>query len=328
MWSLPKTIEHLEISLRQVVSIAFLVLLFSASPAIAQQEISVTATPPRLELEALPGATIQEVLKIKNDTDTEMVFEVNLTDFIVNDNQGTPIAVSQKVSGRWSLANWTIVSPKKVVLKPDQSQIIDLLITLPEDALSGGHYAMVTYTPSLENTLEDTSGSAITQKVGTLIYLNTIGDVVESLNLKEFSVDNKFQEYGPINIFAEIENLGDVHLKPAGTITLTNWFNQEVAIYDLEENNIFPFTSRTYQLEIPGKWRLGKYTATINASARDSNAQVDGLIYLWIIPYKELSMISLAVIILIVLATRKKKPPLPTKEPVNPEEPIITPPLS
>ncbi|MBU2051879.1 hypothetical protein KKH13_01580, partial [Patescibacteria group bacterium] len=88
-----------------------LIFLLIATPVFGQEKLSTTVIPPRLELEALPGATLQEPLRIRNESATENVYQVIIRDFIVTNNQGTPIAVDEAVSGRWSLASWMSVAP-------------------------------------------------------------------------------------------------------------------------------------------------------------------------------------------------------------------------
>ncbi|MCX6816258.1 MAG: hypothetical protein NTZ93_00050 [Candidatus Beckwithbacteria bacterium] len=279
----------------------------------APNAITITAIPPRLELSALPGATLQETIKIRNESTTEMAFDVSANDFIVNDNQGTPIAIVETVSNRWSLASWITASPKKILLQPQQTSTIDLVISLPKNALPGGHYAMITYSPNTEGLIGvQNSGSTIIQKVGSLIYLNVVGDVTEAANLKTFTVDKTFKSYGPTAILAEIENLGDIHLQPKGRLTVSNLLNQVVFSEELEAKNIFPFASRLYNFSFPGKWHLGRYAARLNATAGSSQLPINGLIYFWIVPVKELAaaaVILIAIILLIVLKTRKKQPP-------------------
>ena len=313
--------------MRKILPIILSLLLFPAI-ALAQESLSITAIPPRLELSALPGATLQETVKFRNDSPTDMTVQVVTADFIVNDNQGTPIAVSETVSGRWSLASWITARPKTLILPSGQTSTIDLVIAIPDNAAPGGHYAMVTYEPVPEAGLEAGSGSEIRPKVGSLIYLNVVGDVVEAANLKSFAVAEKFAHYGPIRLKAEIENLGDVHFAPKGSVSVRNMLNDPIAEITLEEKNIFPFASRTYDFEVAGKWRLGRYVAEITATAGDSLVPVHGLIYFWIVPVKELSLIGIALIALIALMifTRRKKHH--QEEEITPEEPTLTPPTA
>jgi len=277
-----------------------------------------TAIPPRLEIEALPGGTVQESLRIRNETGTDQAYKVIVADFIVTGNQGTPIPVTEAVSGRWSLASWISVSPKQILVPAGQTAGVDLIISVPQDGLPGGHYAMVTYAPIAEGSLAQGTGAQISPQVGSLVYLKVIGDVTEAVNLKEFKADNIFKHYGPTQIMAEIENLGDIHLRPIGKLTVTNWLGDETYSAELEEKNIFPFASRTYDWTVPGKWHLGRYAARLTAQAGDAAIPLTGLIYFWIVPVKEISVIAaaLAIIILLVILKKRRKnlPPEITPE--------------
>ncbi|MEK7513757.1 MAG: hypothetical protein AAB430_04060 [Patescibacteria group bacterium] len=290
-----------------------LLLLLLPKPVFGQESISITAIPPRLEVSGLPGATLQETLKIRNESEEPMAFEAAFSDFIVNNNQGTPVAVTEAVSGRWSLSSWITVSPKKLLLQPKETQTVNLIIQIPPNGLPGGHYAMVTYQPSFEGLIGQPkqTASAVIQKVGTLVYLNVIGDVTEAANLKSFTADKFFKYYGPTKINAEIENLGDIHLQPQGKLAVTNLLNQTVFSQDLDAKNIFPFASRVYDFTVPGQWHLGRYTAKINAVIGTSQQPVQGLIYFWIVPVKEIALaagILVLIIILIFLLKRRRKP--------------------
>ncbi|PIP52448.1 hypothetical protein COX09_01540 [Candidatus Beckwithbacteria bacterium CG23_combo_of_CG06-09_8_20_14_all_47_9] len=287
----------------------FLPLLFLliAAPVLGQEKLSMTAIPPRLEIEALPGGTVQESLRIRNETGTDQAYKVIVADFIVTGNQGTPIPVTEAVSGRWSLASWISVSPKQILVPAGQTAGVDLIISVPQDGLPGGHYAMVTYAPIAEGSLAQGTGAQISPQVGSLVYLKVIGDVTEAVNLKEFKADNKFKHYGPTPIMAEIENLGDIHLRPIGKLTVTNWLGDETYSAELEEKNIFPFASRTYDWTVPGKWHLGRYAARLTAQAGDAAIPLTGLIYFWIVPVKEISVIAAALAIIILLVILKKR---------------------
>jgi len=236
----------------------------------AAEKLSTTAIPPRLEIDTLPGATIQESLRIRNETGTDQAYKVVVTDFIVTGNQGTPIPVDETVSGRWSLASWISVSPKQILVAAGAAQSLDLIVSVPSSALPGGHYAMVTYSPVVEGKLVPGTGAQISPQVGSLIYLKVIGDVTEAANLKEFKIDKVFKDYGPTQIMAEIENLGDIHLRPTGKLTVANWLKDEIFSENLEEKNIFPFASRTFAWTVPGKWHFGRYAAKLSAQAGDA----------------------------------------------------------
>ena len=323
------------ISVRNLIKLGTAYAVFSLllAPNVHAQEITTTASPPRLELETLPDNTLQETLKLTNSSDTLQTYSITATDFIVNDSKGTPVPVTESVSGRWSLASWLTTTPENISVEPNQSVLVTLQVKVPEDALPGGHYAMVTYQPTTAN-LENQTGSAVASRVGTLVYLKVQGDITEAAYLKQLSTKNKWFEYGPIDITAEIENQGDIHLKPAGKIEITDLLNRPILIEDLDESNIFPFASRLHQFQLPNKYYLGRFKVKLEASAGTSALPINGAIYFWVIPYKEISVVLAAIILVVVLLAlkrrKKQSQPLPeTGQPsIEPETPETTPPAT
>lgn len=324
----PKT--KLKILFFFLLVLGFSFLFFSWSKARAQSTITLSAIPPRLELKVAPGGTVQETIKVRNDSDTELVVQSEVKDFIVVDDKGTPMVVEEEVSGRWSLASWVSISPTKNVLKPGDIQLISLVVAVPKDALAGGHYAMVLHSPLTEALISAGSGTAVAQKVGTLIYFQVEGPITEEANLIRFEADKTWAEYGPINLTAEIQNLSDIHIKPKGQITVYNMLNKASASLSLEEINIFPFKSRTYKSVFPGKWHFGRYKAELKANYGPSNKILTGLIYFWIIPWTIVALVALVlalVLLLGLLLYQKKKRKKKKPEKKEPEKPVSPPPV-
>ena len=130
-----------------------------------------------------------------------------------------------------------------------------------------------------------------------------------------------------VDISAEIENQGDIHLKPAGKIEVTDLLDRPILKKDLEQINIFPFASRAHQFQLPNKYYLGRFKVKLEASAGTSALPISGTIYFWVIPYKEISVVIGAIILVIILSAlkRRRNKPRPTAD-VPTETPETTPP--
>lgn len=180
---------------------------------------------------------------------------------------------------------------------------------------------MITYQPTTTN-MEDQTGSSIASRVGTLVYLKVHGDITEAAYLKQLSVEKKWFEYGPIEITAEIENQGDIHLKPTGNIKITDLLDRPIFTQELDETNIFPFASRLHQFQLPNKYYLGRFKVKLEASAGTSALPISGIIYFWVIPYKEISIVLTAIILVIILLSLKHRRHQPKSLPEN-DQPVI-----
>ena len=295
-----------------VLSFAFLVLsLASQSGALAQTSRSITAIPPRLEIKGEPGTTVQELVKFRNESDTEQAIQIITQDFIVEDTAGTPVFVESETSGRWSLASWMSIKPNKVLVAPKTSRSFSLIIDIPKDALPGGHYAGVIYTPAEYSQIgqfsaPQTGALGTAGNVGTLVYLTVAGPVTENAIIKRFSTP-KFSEYGPIPFTTEIANNSDIHIQPQGVIKIKNMLDKEVVNLKLDPRNIFPGASYVYENVWNKQWLFGRYKASLDAGYGTGQV-VSAIIFFWVIPWKlmAISLLAIAIIILLIKLIRKK----------------------
>lgn len=298
--------RHLPIS-TTLVTLAL--ALSSFTPAFAQSTSSTTAIPPRLELEVNPGETITQEIKVRNETDAVQYYTVFVEDFIVTDQIGTPIPVTEATSGRWSLASW-ITAPKVIPVDPKQTQVLNLTITAPQNALPGGHYAMITYQPGdpKSGDLKDT-GSLIGHRTGTLLYVTVPGDITQDALVKKFSTD-KFHEYGPLDFLTIITNLSDIHILPQGQITIKDIFGRAVANLEVDMGNVFPEADRQNITTWNQKWGYGRYSANLELAYGSTGQLLNATIYFWFFPIRiviSILVLIIAILLLTLLLRRRRQ---------------------
>lgn len=282
----------------------------------AQSALGLTAIPPRLEITAKAGQVITKEIKIRNESRTEKTISTSTRDFIVTDDLGTPLQIesTDQSMNRWTASSWIQISPSTLKLKPGETKSLVLTVITPDNALAGGHYAMVLHTPNNDVTISQT-GAAIETNVGTLVYITVPGDITENASIKEFSAP-KFSEYGPIDFKTIITNLSDIHITPAGSINVYNTFGLKTDQIKLDNTNIFPYTSREFINTLNRKLMFGRYKAQINAAYGTTGQLLTATIFFWVIPYKLIALlIAIIVVIILIIKTKSKKTPLLTPTP-------------
>lgn len=290
-----------------IITFLLIALLF---PGTINAQAAITAIPPKVELKGDPGQTLTATLKVRNDTTSTQNYTIAVEDFIVIDKQGTPIPVATSISNRWSLASW-ISAPDEVPVDAGGTQVINVTVKIPMTALSGGHYAMLTYTPNVQTKPGDLkqTGNIITQRVGTLIYVTVSGPITEKATLTRFTVP-KFLEQGPVDFSGTIESLSDTHVNPKGTITISNPLNTKVAEVKVDAGNIFPETSRDFSAVWDQKWGWGRYKADLNLVYGVSGI-ITATAFFWLFPIRLViySLIALIAVLTIIIAlnNRSKK---------------------
>jgi hypothetical protein len=298
----------------------FILFFLNTSPALAQSSVTnssgISAIPPRLEATINPDDVSTYTLKVRNESPNTRDIRVSVRDFIVTDNQGTPNFLDdlvQNINNRWSASSWIQVSPSQLTLKPGETKALTITIMPPANALPGGHYAAVIYTPDTFSLYNTTTGSSVQTNVGTLLYITVPGDINQNASVTSFSAP-KFSEFGPIDFNTTIKNSSDIHIQPVGAITVKNWFGRKTGQIPLENTNIFPYTTRDFKNTLNKKWLFGRYQADLKASYGSAGGLIAATLFFWVIPWRLIILIIAALVIIITLILLIKNQPKKPKK--------------
>ena len=271
--------------------------------AFAEGAQAFSISPPLIELTADPGQTVKATIKFTNVSDDELLIKTQVNDFGAKNESGDPNIIFEDVdNGAFTLRHW-VISPAPFRIKAHESKTVDFPIAVPQGAEPGGHYAVIRFTgssPALEE-----SGVSLTASIGSLVLLQVSGNTVENAAVAElFSAqttgkgagDRKgFFENGPIAFVERIQNSGNVHIKPTGTIEISNMFGHRTATLRVngdptDPNNnpksILPGSIRRFEQTLSKKWLFGRYTATVKMSYGQGQKPLEQTITFWVVPYK------------------------------------------
>lgn len=296
----------------------FIFISFLTTPTVfAQPAVTggsgISAIPPRLEATVEPDGVNTYTLKVRNESPNPREINISLRDFIVTDNQGTPNFLEdlQSINNRWSASSWIQVSPSQLTLEPGETKSLTITIMPPLNALPGGHYAAVIYSPESFSLYNATTGSSVQTNVGTLLYITIPGEINQNASITSFSAP-RFSEFGPIDFATTIKNSSDIHIQPVGTITVKNWFGRKTGQVSLDGTNIFPYTTRDFQNTLDKKWLFGRYQADLKATYGSAGGIIAATLFFWVIPWRLIILIvaALAIIttLIIIIKNQPKKP--------------------
>lgn len=273
----------------------------------AQNEIGITAIPPRLGenngISLKPGEKTQVSINVRNNSQETIELESFTQDLIVDEDGSTPIPVTEEVSNRWGLTNWLTLTPSRHVLQPREIARINILIEVPEDALPGGHYAMVLHQPITQQVVagQEIASSGVSQRTGTLLYVTVEGPINEEAFLRDFSFP-ALTEYGPVPFTFKVENLSDIHIAPQMGVEIYNIFGKKIETIPVGGKNIFPFTSRPFEGTWNRIWGHGFYKAKLVMSFGTQGQVVVANSSFWFFPVKILLAIAILLLSTIVVA--------------------------
>ena len=264
-----------------IIGVAGGLFIFSG---VFSQETGLTISPLTFELTANPGDVLENKLRVFNPTGSVIAVRMEVEDFTVAGERGQ-VRIQPAETETYSLAHWVKTIPETFVLEPKEQKIIDFIIEVPENAEPGGHYGSVLATTAgvIGGEFE---GTAIAQKVGSLVLLSVSGEVRENVVIKEFSAP-EFLETGPVKFTIRLENKGTVHVRPRGFVTITNWRDKKVTDLEFPQLNVLPESVRKTETTWNKKWLLGQYTATLVGSYGVSNTPLNPyVITFWVFPWK------------------------------------------
>ncbi len=275
---------------------------------IQKAAIGLTALPPRLgddgSLTGGPGETIQTQVRVRNTANRSLQVRTLIEDFVIDKDGKTPIPIGQQIDSRFSLASWMSLPLSETLVPAGGIYALPIIIHVPDNARPGGRYAMVMHQPLLPVTPDQAANSqaAVNQRVGTLVYFRVPGEVQEEAMIRNLTIP-AFTELGPVPISFDVENLSDVHIRPASEITIRNWWGQTVAVIRVDSQNVFPYSLRRFETKWQRVWGWGRYTAHWQVAYGEQGKVATAMAAFWLFPYRLVLILLIAGLVLSAIAT-------------------------
>ncbi len=327
------------INRKLLASLALAALLASSlvglGPVRAQEVTKLSVSPVSFDFGVNPGATETNVIKVTNSSDSELTLEAKVENILGADENGK-VQLTEKET-EFSLSSWVTISPARFTLKAKETRTISFAIKVPANAEPGGHYGSVLI--GTVASASDTTGSAIVQRVGSLLLIRVAGEARERGTVTQFqtksysgsweeqkSSDNsttflipqkeqldkeKVKTYfsnGPIAFQLTFKNDGNVHFQPQGFVRITNMFGRTVAQLPMYPRNVFPGVERdnTVIWNVDKLWG-GYYKAEVVGVYGQKNSVLSATTTFWAFPTTAAIVIGVLLVLVILLRKRLTK---------------------
>lgn len=289
----------------------------------ASEVKALTISPPRMEFSVNPGQTVEDVIKVFNETDTQAILFTFTQEFMAKEGEeGVPefLAPGDKEGG---LADWTEIERGPITILPREQKIIPFTLKVPSWADPGGHYAAIFFSTQAP---ERESGTVvgIAGRLGSLILLRVAGDIREEGELIEFNLKKRKRVYGrlPVDFVTAFQNSGNVHLKPQGEIVIKNIFGRTADRIEVNRrgSNVLPGTTRHFEASWTktllekspsGFWEelkaerdnfgLGRYRGELIIGYGAMGQKAQAKTFFWVLPWRLILLSFLGTALLIFL---------------------------
>jgi len=227
-------------------------------------------SPVRTELTINRGDSQTVNITIANPTNSQLATRALVNDFIANtDESGAPLLITDNSVPLPHNNFISLVSPiPNFVLLPKQSTTMPVRITVPANANAGGYYGAIRFAPA---SLGTTSNIGLSATVGSLFLITVPGNLVEKLNLIQLSAAHSngdpswFFVSGDLAVMTRLQNVGDIHVQPFGTVIVKDMFGHVLTQYEFnpavpDRSNVLPDSVRKFVDKLPKHHWFGRYT--------------------------------------------------------------------
>lgn len=281
-----------------------------------QYALAFAVAPNSLEISGNRGETIAQKFSLVNTKDNDQTFYLDVIKFTASDESGSPKFIPFEQDHN-NLPEWISFKNKSVTVPSRSWAEINFTISIPQDIASGGYYAAITVSESPSEVVAS-NGATIQVKTAILLFLTVNGETVEQAGLLDFSVTPTTwtdQLVGKFNY--RIQNQGNVHLTPTGTITFKDIFGRTIITVDAnpEQSRALPNTTRLFEGTFGNKeigffsvienqitnLTIGPISANLETIYGGSNQKIEATTTFWLIPWQLLlTVVGLILILLIV----------------------------
>lgn len=273
---------------------------------------SLKISPLRSDITIKPGESQKVTVYVQNLNPVPITLKPINNDFIAgNKEDGTPdiILNENEFAPTHSLKRFMDPLPN-ITVGPGEKKAVDVTINVPRTAQAGGYYGALRFAPALP---DGNSAVSVSGSVASLILLTVPGNLVENLTLKQFAVQqkgkesNRFATNKDIEAVIRLENQGNVHVAPFGSVFVQKGKN---IIYTAKINDkkpagmVLPDSTRKWTIPVEKIGSFGKYKITAVISYGGSNNTMNVEKTIWIIPtiYIVGAIIALLLLIGLIVA--------------------------
>ena len=294
-----------------LVGALFALLLFATNLSSAQVTTGggngFRISPVRSEYTIEKGGSQLLTITIENPTDSNVLAQPVVNDFISSDNEtGEPrLILDDSVEPPKNSFKRLVETPSEIELGPREQKEVPITVRVPENANAGGYYGAIRFVPAAA---PGSGNVGLTASVGTIVLVRVPGNLTERLDLVELTAgqngkSKSFFTGGDVSVLSRLKNDGDIHLQPFGKVQIKNMFGSVVHEYEFNNvdprANILPGSIRKFEdvIEKPDKGWVGRYSITVNLGiSQGSGNLITSTATFWYMPVW--ALIVLAIIIL------------------------------
>ncbi len=242
--------------------ILLLSIILTISTFIYAQDFEVA--PVLVNFRAEPGSVEKTILTIKNYANIKQKYSLKLSDYIINENgakKGVAAGSTEK-----SIANWINISPSVVILNPNETTEVELIITVPKQHYET-RWGMIHIKVDNEKLASDidnenmATGVLLVPRIVVLVKQSPRSNINYSAKLTNFKqveivLDSNNMDRSVYEV--TIVNTGDKVIDAKISLSVADIQTAEEERFPSKRYTVYPGQTRVVQLQLDKKFIKGK----------------------------------------------------------------------
>jgi P pilus assembly chaperone PapD len=161
------------IAYRPTLVAAAVAVLSMLAPASARAQVSIEASPLRVEMQAVPGASNTQAVTLTNVGKESVRVRVTLSDWYLS-RDGAP-QFEEPLAGRaYAAASWVRFAPPEFLIEGGSLSTVRFTVTVPMDTSAGGYRTglLFDFSPDDKAAAGRTKQVTVRSRIATLIYVH------------------------------------------------------------------------------------------------------------------------------------------------------------
>lgn len=220
-------------------------LAFGAMVPFAARAFSVA--PGVVDVEVAAGQTSVQTLTLTNEKMEAKTLYVRTSDFTVTEEGNRPVFTFGTAD---SASRWIRFPANSVSIPANTKKEIQFSVTPPVGTKPGGYYAAVFVSDAPSEIVANAGAGSVQATIAALFFISVGGRGLEKIALVDFIQTGSTWSDGLWSAYSyRLQNQGDIHVVPQGTITVRDVFGRSVAVGDANPAGarVMPASSRTFE---------------------------------------------------------------------------------
>jgi len=216
--------------------------------------LSINMDPSNLKLALKPGETKTGEILVQNFGGAKIKVKAYTEDWIyAPDGSKTFMKPGSSV---YSCSSWIKLDPMNFILAPKEDRKVKYTITSPSNA-SGGHVSVIFF----ETIIDGYQGIAVSGRLGSIVYLDTEGDIKRTGEIKDVVVLAS-EEGSPVSLNFSFVNSGNSYISAKPSIKVLDGSKSVIEKQEMNINTL-PGDTKSTTVTIKEPLKEGKYKAQV-----------------------------------------------------------------